>query len=217
MVNTAIKPVIAVDLEIERWALDSSNIDEFGNIGHSKGWKHPKTSSPCPPPTSRLASRARTVSSSTPSLPHPSARESARHWSGRTRPTPSRSGTVHHPPIPPAANPRGELRLSSRVDRAFRDGYERYANFERKRAAQAQCEQARAQRWGASVSAITGGTSVGGVVALAPRASTSAIVSRDRTPPVAAARIMRENERCAPRSRSDAASRRRLYPTENLR
>ncbi|KAJ7231355.1 hypothetical protein C8J57DRAFT_1581104 [Mycena rebaudengoi] len=40
-------------------------------------------------------------------------------------------------PIPPAANPRGELRLSSRVDRA---------NFERKRAAQAQAqgEQARA-------------------------------------------------------------------------
>ncbi|KAJ7050413.1 hypothetical protein C8F01DRAFT_1000827 [Mycena amicta] len=39
------------------------------------------------------------------------------------------------PPMPPTTNPRGELRFSSRVDRAFRDGYERYrANFERRRA-----------------------------------------------------------------------------------
>jgi len=37
-------------------------------------------------------------------------------------------------PIPPANNPRGELIFSSRVDRGFKDGYERYrAAFERKR------------------------------------------------------------------------------------
>ncbi|KAF8740043.1 hypothetical protein AX14_008955 [Amanita brunnescens Koide BX004] len=38
------------------------------------------------------------------------------------------------PTIPPATNPRGELIFSSRVDRAFREGYERYrAVFEKKR------------------------------------------------------------------------------------
>lgn len=37
-------------------------------------------------------------------------------------------------PIPPANNPRGELIFSSRVDRGFRESYERYrAAFERKR------------------------------------------------------------------------------------
>ncbi|RSH82195.1 hypothetical protein EHS25_006128 [Saitozyma podzolica] len=36
--------------------------------------------------------------------------------------------------IPPSSNPRGELIFSSRVDRAFREGYERYrAAFERRR------------------------------------------------------------------------------------
>ena len=39
------------------------------------------------------------------------------------------------PSIPPTKNPRGELIFSSRVERAFRDGYERYrALFERRRA-----------------------------------------------------------------------------------
>lgn len=39
------------------------------------------------------------------------------------------------PAIPPTKNPRGELIFSSRVDRAFRDGYERYrGSFERRRA-----------------------------------------------------------------------------------
>ena len=38
------------------------------------------------------------------------------------------------PPIPPAANPRGELIFSSRIDKNFRDSYERYRSaFERKR------------------------------------------------------------------------------------
>jgi len=37
-------------------------------------------------------------------------------------------------PIPPTTNPRGELIFSSRVDRAFRDSYERYRSaFERRR------------------------------------------------------------------------------------
>lgn len=38
------------------------------------------------------------------------------------------------PPIPHTTNPRGELIFSSRVDRSFRDSYERYRSaFERKR------------------------------------------------------------------------------------
>ncbi|KAJ7621126.1 hypothetical protein FB45DRAFT_992216 [Roridomyces roridus] len=54
------------------------------------------------------------------------------------------SASVPIPPIPPTLNPRGELRFSSRVDRSFRDGYERYrANFERKRAQQEQLGRGR--------------------------------------------------------------------------
>jgi len=45
-----------------------------------------------------------------------------------------RSSSVPIAPIPPSSNPRGELIFSSRVDRSFRDSYERYRNaFERKR------------------------------------------------------------------------------------
>ncbi|KAI0340317.1 hypothetical protein BDW22DRAFT_1360251 [Trametopsis cervina] len=45
-----------------------------------------------------------------------------------------RSSSVPIAPIPPSHNPRGELIFSSRVDRSFRDSYERYRNaFERKR------------------------------------------------------------------------------------
>lgn len=44
------------------------------------------------------------------------------------------SSTVPMPSIPPTTNPRGELIFSSRVERGFREAYERYRNaFERKR------------------------------------------------------------------------------------
>ena len=44
------------------------------------------------------------------------------------------SATLPIPPIPPAANPRGELIFSSRIDKNFRESYERYRSaFERKR------------------------------------------------------------------------------------
>lgn len=47
------------------------------------------------------------------------------------------------PPIPPTTNPRGELIFSSRVDKTFKEGYERYrAAFERRRA-----EKLREVRW----------------------------------------------------------------------
>ncbi|THH10730.1 hypothetical protein EW146_g8274 [Bondarzewia mesenterica] len=54
-------------------------------------------------------------------------------------PSPTRLGkrsssAVPIPSIPPTTNPRGELIFSSRVDRSFRESYERYrAAFERKR------------------------------------------------------------------------------------
>ncbi|KAF9219201.1 hypothetical protein BS17DRAFT_789804 [Gyrodon lividus] len=51
----------------------------------------------------------------------------------RSSPT-GRSASVPIYPIPPADNPRGELIFSSRVDRSFRESYDRYrAAFERKR------------------------------------------------------------------------------------
>ncbi|KAJ7030826.1 hypothetical protein C8F04DRAFT_714126 [Mycena alexandri] len=87
--------------------------------------------------------------------PSPTATSSAHSRSvSRSQTSPpaigSTSTSVPIPPMPPTTNPRGELRFSSRVDRAFRDGYERYrANFERKRAQQDQLLRAAAQsrRW----------------------------------------------------------------------
>ncbi|TCD69774.1 hypothetical protein EIP91_006310 [Steccherinum ochraceum] len=54
----------------------------------------------------------------------------------RRSPSPSRpskrSSSVPIPPIPPTSNPRGELIFSSRVDRGFREGYDRHrTTFER--------------------------------------------------------------------------------------
>lgn len=51
-----------------------------------------------------------------------------------SRPLRKRGTSVPIPPIPPSTNPRGELIFSSRVDRSFRESYERYrAAFERMR------------------------------------------------------------------------------------
>lgn len=48
--------------------------------------------------------------------------------------------------IPPSSNPRGELIFSSRVDKGFREGYERYrAAFERRREEKAR--EARGRGW----------------------------------------------------------------------
>lgn len=70
-------------------------------------------------------------------FPRPeSSHESASRSLTRSSPSsPTDRGTsVPIAPIPPAANPRGELIFSSRVDRSFRESYERYrAAFERKR------------------------------------------------------------------------------------
>ncbi|KAJ7176557.1 hypothetical protein C8R46DRAFT_1076656 [Mycena filopes] len=87
--------------------------------------------------------------------PSPTRPSSSRSSSRSRTPPPaigSTSTSVPIPPMPPTTNPRGELRFSSRVDRAFRDGYERYrANFERKRAQHQQL--GRTQGWLARISA----------------------------------------------------------------
>ena len=58
-----------------------------------------------------------------------------------------RGTSVPIPPIPPSSNPRGELIFSSRVDRGFRESYERYrAAFERKREEVQQIEAAKTWR-----------------------------------------------------------------------
>ncbi|KAF8809447.1 hypothetical protein BYT27DRAFT_7187752 [Phlegmacium glaucopus] len=63
-----------------------------------------------------------------PSITSRSPSPSSHNWPRST------STTRPIPPIPPAANPRGELIFSSRVDKNFRDSYERYRSaFERKR------------------------------------------------------------------------------------
>ena len=48
--------------------------------------------------------------------------------------------------IPPSSNPRGELIFSSRVDKGFKEGYERYrAAFERRR--EEKSREERGKRW----------------------------------------------------------------------
>ncbi|KAI0308264.1 hypothetical protein B0F90DRAFT_1615017, partial [Multifurca ochricompacta] len=73
-------------------------------------------------------------------FPRPSSYPNGSIASKRARsPSPARLGkrsssAVPMPSIPPTSNPRGELIFSSRVDRGFREAYERYrAAFERKR------------------------------------------------------------------------------------
>lgn len=63
------------------------------------------------------------------------------------------------PPIPPAANPRGELIFSSRVDRGFREGYERYRSAFEKRRSERERDASiwgRLGLWGSSGKAATG-------------------------------------------------------------
>ncbi|KAH7915900.1 hypothetical protein BJ138DRAFT_996917 [Hygrophoropsis aurantiaca] len=82
-----------------------------------------------PPLRSKLSFNPLTLFSSRPST---SSQPRARSPS-RTSPS-ERNASVPISPIPPTTNPRGELIFSSRVDRSFRDSYDRYrAAFERKR------------------------------------------------------------------------------------
>ena len=85
-------------------------------------------------------------------FPRPSSPSSGLISSSRARsPSPTRLGkrsssAVPMPSIPPTTNPRGELIFSSRVDRSFREAYERHrAAFERRR--DERDRQAAARTW----------------------------------------------------------------------
>lgn len=73
------------------------------------------------------------TSPSSSKAPSPISSPSRRRSPSPTRPS-KRASSVPIPPIPPTSNPRGEVIFSSRVDRAFREGYDRYrATFDRMR------------------------------------------------------------------------------------
>ncbi|KAF8062482.1 hypothetical protein FPV67DRAFT_1703309 [Lyophyllum atratum] len=105
-----------------------------------------------------------------PSPPAPAPAPSSRPESRSRSRSPSPAGTTTSlpiPSIPPATNPRGELIFSSRVDKSFRDAYERYrAAFERKREERERMreEEGRWWRWGVgrwSTASGTGGSRSG--------------------------------------------------------
>jgi hypothetical protein len=86
-------------------------------------------------------------------FPRPELVESPGSSSRATSPTPEtrhsqRSTLVPISPIPPASNPRGELIFSSRVDKNFRESYERYrAAFERRREERERQQRASSSWW----------------------------------------------------------------------
>ncbi|KAI0088385.1 hypothetical protein BDY19DRAFT_891474 [Irpex rosettiformis] len=85
------------------------------------GFLFPRTSPSTSPVTSPTSSSPPTLLSGSRRSPSPQRLS-------------KRNSSVPIAPIPPSRNPRGELIFSSRVDRSFRDSYERYRNaFERKR------------------------------------------------------------------------------------
>ncbi|KAF9036306.1 hypothetical protein BJ165DRAFT_1354622 [Panaeolus papilionaceus] len=134
---------------------------------------------------------------------------------GGNRPR-SASTTRPIPTIPPAVNPRGELIFSSKVDRNFRESYERYrANFERRREEKAFAGRKKTwygklafwERAPSPVSAgvgdkFGGGGSASGSGASAPPSRTASIssrgkVSRSGTPPATPDQgiVMKQKER----------------------
>ncbi|KAG6908658.1 hypothetical protein DXG01_003752 [Tephrocybe rancida] len=97
------------------------------------------TPSATPPPRSRSPPHK-----ATPPINHPQDQNSP---VTRTFPTPGAPRSMPIPSIPPASNPRGELIFSSRIDRTFREGYERHrAAFERRRE-ERERERRRADSW----------------------------------------------------------------------
>lgn len=112
------------------------------------------------------------TSTSTPTVPPPQTKQVRRA-----------SGSGVMPSIPPSSNPRGELIFSSRVDRGFREGYERYRSaFERRREEKERKERAgwwRLWRRKApeAVVAVLGGGEKGKVAPTPP-------ISRRGTPPI---------------------------------
>ncbi|KAG9019421.1 hypothetical protein FRB90_002573 [Tulasnella sp. 427] len=96
--------------------------------------------------------------------------------------SPSSSRSAPITPIPPPTNPRGELIFNSRVDKNFRESYERYrALFEKAREDRQRdaVEAKRARSWWRWILPLSGWRRAGGV---ASRASTPAATSATGNP-----------------------------------
>lgn len=94
------------------------------------------------------------------------------------------------PPIPPTNNPRGELIFSSKVDKTFREGYERYrAAFERRREEKMREQKARNSwlRWVWGGGEQSAGTGVGVGVRAGGARNVTGTMGR-RPPPMMAMR-----------------------------
>ncbi|KAG6826680.1 hypothetical protein H0H92_014876 [Tricholoma furcatifolium] len=125
-------------------------------------------------------------------------------------PSPSRPRTARSPSpppgasvpireIPPASNPRGELIFSSRVDKAFRDGYERHrAAFERRRE-EKEKECRRQKSWWRFVTWRWGRAVAPAVSATSSVASAGSTVRRT-TPPIGSGIMMKQRDRSRSRS-----------------
>ncbi|KAI0728056.1 hypothetical protein C8Q72DRAFT_417018 [Fomitopsis betulina] len=129
----------------------------------------------------------------------PARRRSPSPQASRTK----RSSSVPIPPIPPASNPRGELIFSSRVDRSFRESYERYRTaFERRRGERERIE--REKTWRGWVLSKLSWSSPPPMSPVVP--PTSAVGSRLRT----------ESRRSSHTSDSIPSSRRTSMPPSTL-
>ena len=104
--------------------------------------------------------------------------------------------------IPPSSNPRGELIFASRVDRSFREGYERYRSaFERRREEKAREEARRAARsWfkrglsdpGAGMNRILTPTPPASRKGTPPPGLSGATLNRGRSPSPGVSRLGKE-------------------------
>ncbi|KAL7414755.1 Spo7-like protein-domain-containing protein [Mrakia frigida] len=92
-----------------------------------------------PTPPSGIQGPPSSSSTRSSAAPPPSSSSSSTPTTSKPTKSTTSSTSLSNPltlraSIPPTKNPRGELIFSSRVDRAFRDGYERYRGmFERRR------------------------------------------------------------------------------------
>ena len=117
----------------------------------------------------------------------------------------STSTTRPIPPIPPTTNPRGELIFSSRIDRNFRDSYERYRSaFERKREVKEYNE--RHKKWYGKLLFWERPPTGSGAFTPTRVSSLKATGSRSRTPPTpgGGSIVMKQRERSgSPMRRGD--------------
>ncbi|KAF8633484.1 hypothetical protein AX15_001411 [Amanita polypyramis BW_CC] len=145
---------------------------------------------------------------------HPKSGSTARSPSPLSSLRPRSPSTARPiPAIPPATNPRGELIFSSRMDRSFREGYERYRSaFERRREEKERMEKRQKWIgwltrwwWDTAPASSSSGTSTP-IRTLStsstPRGRlTSSASSRSSTPPVSTSAIRHESRPQSPRQR----------------